>query len=154
MIKFRRNELFINGLNAFENWGVFMDETSLTTLMEPEPLKDPVSNKSTTQDGKQVRKELQPKVDERDITLSVNLCAKNRTQMFANLLAFKKELKKRRIEITTCYEKDVVYRCDYKSCQQYQSYNRGLAKFSLKLNEPNPNNRGKEDIDDYEDTDI
>ena len=150
----RKNELYINGRDAFTTWGVFLNDKSLSALMEPEPLKDPVSNKSTTTDGKQVRRELKPKVDERDITLAVQIFALNRYDLFRKLLSFKTELKKRRCEFRTCYEPDVTYRLDYKSGSQYKSHHRGLATFSLKMNEPNPANRGKEDADGYENTDI
>jgi hypothetical protein len=150
----RTGEVFINDLDAFENWGISFTDKSLSTLMEPEPLKNPVENKSTTRDGKQIRKEAQPKVDERDLTLAVQLYARNRTELFSRLKSFKTELKKRRIVIRTKYEPGVYYRCDYQSCTQYTSFHRGLATFSLKLNEPNPNNRDKEDLDDYDNTDI
>lgn len=150
----RTGEVFINDLDAFGNWGVSFTDKSLSTLMEPEPLKNPVENKSTTMDGKQTRKETQPKVDERDLTLAFQLYAKNRIELFAKLKAFKTELKKRRIVIRTKYEPGVFYRLDYQSCTQYTSFHRGMATFSLKLNEPNPNNRSKKDADDYENTAI
>lgn len=150
----RKNELYINGKDAFTTWGVFLNDKSLSSLLEPEPLKDPVSNKSATMDGKQVRRELTPKVDERDVTLTVQIYAANRYDLFHKLLTFKSELKKRRCEFRTCYEPNVIYRLDYKSCSQYKSHHRGLATFSLKMNEPNPANRGNEDVDDYENTDI
>lgn len=150
----RTGEVFINDLDAFENWGISFTDKSISTLMEPEPLKNPVENKSTTRDGKQIRKDDQPKVDERDLTLAVQLYARNRTELFSRLKSFKTELKKRRIVIRTKYEPGVYYRCDYQSCTQYTSFHRGLATFSLKLNEPNPNNRDKEDLDDYDNTDI
>ena len=150
----RTGEAFINDLDAFENWGISFTDKSISMLMEPEPLKNPVENKSTIRDGKQIRKEDQPKVDERDLTLAVQLYARNRTELFSRLKSFKTELKKRRIVIRTKYEPGVYYRCDYQSCTQYTSFHRGLATFSLKLNEPNPNNRDKEDLDDYDNTDI
>lgn len=150
----RTGEVFINELDAFENWGISFTDKSLSTLMEPEPLKTPVENKSTTRDGKQIRKEDQPKVDERDLTLAVQLYARNRTELFSRLKSFKTELKKRRIVIRTKYEPGVYYRCDYQSCTQYTSFHRGMATFSLKLNEPNPNNRSEKDADDYENTAI
>lgn len=150
----RTGEVFINGLDAFDNWGISFTDKSLSTLMEPEPLKNPVENKSTTMDGKQTRKEAQPKVDERDITLAVQLYAVSRSDLFSKLKAFKTELKKRRIVIRTKYEPGVYYRCDYLSCTQYTSFHRGMATFSLKLNEPNPNNRSEKDTDDYENTAI
>ena len=117
----RAGELFINDMDAFKAWGVCLSDSSLCTLVEPEPLKDAVSNKSTTENGKQVRREQQPKVDERDITLFVQLYATSRDEMFSKLIAFKKELKKRRMNIRTKFEEGVVYRCDYKSCKQFKS---------------------------------
>ena len=150
----RTGELFINDMDAFKAWGVCLSDSSLCNLVEPEPLKDAVSNKSTTENGKQVRRELQPKVDERDLTLFVQLYATSRDEMFSKLIAFKKELKKRRINIRTKFEEGVVYRCDYKSCKQFKSYFKGFATFSLTLNEPNPANRGTEDTDNYEESDL
>ena len=97
----RKGELFINDMDAFGMWGVCLSDSSLCSLVEPEPLKDAVSNKSSTEDGKQIRKETKPKVDERDITLFVQLYATSRDDMFKKLIAFKKELKKRRINIRT-----------------------------------------------------
>lgn len=150
----RKGELFVNDMDAFGMWGVCFSDSSLCTLCEPEPLKDAVSNKSGTEHGKQVCKETEPKVDERDLTLFIQLYATSRDEMFTKLIAFKKELKKRRINIRTKFEPGVTYRCDYKSCKQFKSYFNGFATFSLTLNEPNPNNRGAKDTDGYEDTDI
>ena len=150
----RIGELFINDMDAFGMWGICLSDSSLCTLIEPEPLKDAVSNKATTENGKQVIKEQAPKVDERDMTLFVQLYAQSLDEMMQRLISFKKELKKRRINIRTKFEPDVVYRCDYKNCKQFKSYFKGMATFSLLLNEPNPANRGKEDTDNYEDTDL
>ena len=147
-------EFFINDLDAFGNWGVFLNDKSISTLIEPEPLKTAVEYKSTTINGKQVRKEKEPKVDERDITLAIQIFATSRTELFTKLAAFKTELKKRRCVLRTKYEPDVYYRCDYISCSQYKSFHKGLATFSLKLNEPNPANRGKEDTDKYDETEV
>lgn len=148
----RTGELFINDNDAFERWGICLSDSSLCTLIEPEPLKDAVSNKATTENGKKTRKEQTPKVDERDMTLYVQLYATTRDELFSRLKDFKTELKKRRINIRTKFEDGVVYRCDYKNCKQFKSYFKGFATFSLSLNEPNPANRGTEDIDNYEDT--
>lgn len=150
----RTGEFFINGIDAFGQWGVSINDKSLSTLIEPEPLKNPVENKSTTRDGKIIRKEATPRVDERDITLFIQMYAKDRDDLFTKLAAFKTELKKRRCVMHTKYEPDVYYRCDYKSCTGYRSFHRGMATFSLKLNEPNPANRGKTDTDDYDETEV
>ena len=149
-------EFFINGLDAHGYFGIVVRETTLSTLiLEPEPLKNAVTNKSATEHGKRVRQEKEPKVDEREVTLPIQIKAKDRADLFDKLTKLKAVLKKRRITITTKYEPDVVYRMDYQSCRQTRSIFRGLATFNLYLNEPDPTNRGLKDKEDsYEDTDI
>lgn len=147
-------EFFINGKDAQRTWGVIVRETSLTALIEPEPLKNPVENKTATEHGKRVRSEEEPKADERTVNIAIQIQAKNRADLITKLAAFKTELKKRRIEITTKYEQGVVYRMDYQSCKQIRSLFKTIATFTLQLNEPNPNNRGTEDKDKYENNDI
>lgn len=149
-----KGEFYINGNDAYTQWGVIVRETSITALIEPEPLKNPVENKSATEHGKRVRLEDEPKVDERSVNLFIQIEAKDRTDLIAKLTSLKTELKKRRIEIRTKYEPDVTYRMDYQSCKQTKSLLKRLATFSLQLNEPNPNNRGTEDKDAYENNDI
>lgn len=150
----RTGEVFINGKDAFGNWGVSFNDKSLSTLIEPEPLKDPVEFKSTSINGKRIRKEAAPKVDERDINLAVQIYATSRDDLFTKLASFKAEIKNRRMVINTKYEPGVYYRCDYKGCKQYKSFHKGLATFNLELNEPNPANRGKEDTDEYDATEV
>ncbi len=147
-------EFFINGKDAFTYWGVIVRETSITALIEPEPLKKPVENKSTTEHGKRVRSEQEPKVDERTVNLAIQIKANNRADLITKLASLKTELKKRRVEITTKYEDNVVYRMDYQNCRQTRTLFQRLATFSLQMNEPNPNNRGIVDTDSYESNDI
>ena len=74
-------QLYINGKDAYLTWGIFLDETALSTLMTPAPNKEFISN--------------------------------------------------------------VWYRCIYLSCTQFSQFIREMAKFSLKLNEPDPSDRGE-----------
>ncbi len=147
-------ELFINGQDAYTTWGVIARETSITALIEPEPLKNPVENKSATENGKRVRSEATPKVDERTVNLVIQIKANDRADLIAKLASLKAELKQRRVEITTKYETGVVYRMDYQNCRQTRSLFNRLATFSIQLNEPNPANRGTQDTDAYENNDI
>ncbi len=147
-------EFFINGKDAHRTWGVIVRETSLTALIEPEPLKEPVENKSATEHGKRVLSETTPKVDERTINLFIQIQADDRSDLLAKLTSLKKELKNRRVEISTKYETDVIYRLDYQSSKQTRSLFKKLATFNLTFNEPNPNNRGLEDKDANEDFNI
>lgn len=136
-------ELHINGQDAYITWGISFDQTALSTLMTPSPNKAYIENKSRLEDGKRVIVH-NPKVDERSVTLSFNLTAKNEDEFFARYNGFCEELKKGYMEITTKYQTNVVYRMVYESCTQFSQLIREIAKFSLKLTEPDPTNRGIE----------
>ena len=133
-------ELYINGKDAQVQFGVSMDDMGLTTLMTPAALKEFVENKSRAIHGKQVLVS-NPRVDERDVQLTVYLTASNTADFLSKYAAFVAELQAGTIHITTKYQPSVKYRMVYKSCTQFAQFNGRLGKFSLKLSEPNPNNR-------------
>ena len=81
-----------------------------------------------------------PKVDERDVTLVLNIVAGDREEFLSRYASFMQVLRSGDIVITTRYT-DETYRMKYVSCQQFSSYRGGIGKFTLKLNEPNPMNR-------------
>lgn len=140
-----KNQLFINGQNAYGTWGICMDDTALSTLMTPAPNKEFISNKYRSKDGKHVIKH-NPRLDERDITIGFNLIAKDEEDFLHKYAKFCKEvLAKGELIINTCFQPDVYYRCIYISCTQFSQFIRQMAKFSLKLNEPDPSNRGVTD---------
>ena len=133
-------ELFINGKDAYITWGITMDETSLSDLMTPAPNKALIENKSRLEDGKRVITS-SPKKDERNLTLQINITAPDKDTFFARYDSFCDELDKGILEIKTKYQPNVVYRTIYISCSQFSQFMRGIGKFVLKLNEPNPKNR-------------
>lgn len=146
-------ELYINWVetngvkvwnDAYTTWGISFDQTALSTLMTPPPNKAYIENKSRLRDGKKVLVK-NPKVDERNITLTFNLTAKSEEEFFSKYNSFCDELKKGNIEIKTRYQDNVVYRLVYESCTQFSQLIREIAKFSLRLTEPDPTNRGVED---------
>lgn len=129
-------------------WGVFFAENSLTALMTPAPLKSYITNKSALINGIQVLTDSgnKPKVDERDVQLIFGLKAKNLAQFMTRYRSFCNELKKGGIELTVhisdnnTYLKETYY-LTYVSCSQFSTFNGRLARFVLKLTEPNPENR-------------
>ena len=137
-----RGELFINGKDAYTEWGISMDTSSLSALMTPSANKDLPENKSRLEHGKRVIiDDSVVKVDERQLTLTINLTAKNEVEFFTRYNSFCKELATGRLNIRTKYQPDVMYRTIYKSCNQFTQFMRGIAHFSLKLDEPNPTDR-------------
>lgn len=128
-----------------QRWGVTFTETSVTALMTPAPKKKYITNKSALSDGKQVQPTT-PKTDERDVQLTFSLRATSLARFIMQYREFVNELKKGNIDLTThIWEGDTwfkeTYHLKYVSCNQYAEYNGRLAKFVIKFNEPNPENR-------------
>ena len=103
-------------------------------------MKTLVENKSRLTAGKSVICE-NPQTDERQLSLSFNLTAKDEEQFFDRYLGFCDELKKGMLNIKTRYQPSVTYKVVYLSCSQFTQFMRNMASFSLKLNEPNPTDR-------------
>lgn len=133
-------ELYINGKDAYTEWGISMDDTSLSALMTPASNKEFIENKSRLEHGKRVTTS-NPKVDERTLTLQINLTASDKSQFFARYENFCKVLDTGILEIWTQYQPLIIYRTTYQSCQQFSEFMQGIGKYVLKLNEPNPKNR-------------
>ena len=136
-----KGELYINGQDAWTTWGIGMDSGSLGTLMAPPSLKDFVSNESRLEDGRQYIV-TNARVKERELTLRLSLYAPTARLFFDRYVSFCKDVLETGImNINTKYQQGVVYHCIYQSCSQYTQYRGKVAKFALKLIEPNPFDR-------------
>ena len=133
-------ELFINSKDAYTTWGISMDDTSLSSLMAPPPLKEFIEDTSRLEHGKRVDTS-NPKMDERNITLQINLTARDKDEFFSRYTSFCEELATGVLEIRTKYQPTVLYRTTYLSCSQFSQFIQGIGKFTLKLNEPDPSRR-------------
>lgn len=133
-------DFYINGKDTYTTWGISMDTSSLSSLMTPPPMKEFIENKSRLEHGKRVIASNQ-KVDERSLTLTFNLTAKSEEQFFARYNSFCEELATGVLHIKSKYQPNVVYKTIYVSCNQFTQFMRGIAKFSLRLVEPNPKDR-------------
>lgn len=132
-----KGQLFINGKDAYEEWGVSLSDTALSALMTPPPNKSLPENKSRALNGKSFV-EIPRKIDERNVVLIINLTANNEQEFFRRYNSFCNELAKGKLEINTSFNPDKTYYMEYLSCSQFTQFMRGIANFSLKLNEPNP----------------
>ncbi len=142
------DEVYINGKDAYAEWGITFDSSSLSSLMTPPPMKTPPENNSRLHHGKIVDYS-NPKVDTNSITLTFNLSASTETEFFRRYHSFCEELKTGKLVIINRHIED-VYRMKYVSCTQFTEFMYGIAQFSLRLEEPNPMNRGNNDINDIE----
>lgn len=135
-----KGQLKINGKDAYETWGISMDDTSLSALMTPPPAKSYITNDDRIRHGKEYIHEA-VFIDSRDITLQLNLTAKDETQFFARYASFCELLAKGILNIETSFQPGVVYHCLYQSCSQFSQFMRGIGKFVLRITEMDPNNR-------------
>ena len=126
--------------DAYTTWGVSLDGTGLSALMAPAELKDYVKNESALEDGSRVVT-VTPKLRERELALGINLSASSQAQFLTRYAAFLSVLQSGPLKIKTSFQTGVVYNCLYVSCTSFAEYRLGLAKFILKLLEPNPANR-------------
>ena len=135
-----KGELFINGKDAYTEWGMSMESSALSALMTPSANKELIENKSRLEHGKRVVNST-PRVDERDLNLQFHITAKSKSDFLDKYARLCTLLESGSIEIMTSYQSNVLYRMNYISCSQFSEYRLGMAKFTLKLNEPNPKNR-------------
>lgn len=133
-------QLFINDKDAFTTWGVSLSDTALSALLTPPPNKPVPENKSRALSGKTLVN-VPRKVDERDLVLIINLIARTERQFFERYNSFCAELAKGKLDIRTGFTGTKVFHLEYISCSQFTQFMRGIAQFSLKLNEPDPTNR-------------
>ncbi len=136
-----RGELFINGQDAWATWGIMLDDTSLSALMTPPAVKDFPKNSSRLESGSRYIT-LNPKLKEREVTLSLQFVADSKAAFLANYNAFcNNVLATGKVRISTKYQSGVTYFFIYNSCTQYRQFMFKVAKFSLRLTEYDPSNR-------------
>lgn len=135
-------DLLINNKDAYAIWGVRMGEGFLDTIGAPSPMKEFIENKSRLEHGKRVIVN-DPKLDERDITLSFTIEGSSLSDYQEKKKAFFEELYKGAVDIQVPANSIDVYHLIYlgKSITYAQSLDRTFGKISSKFSEPNPSLR-------------
>lgn len=136
-------DVTINNADAFERYGINLEDGALSTLMTPAPMKEFIESKSRLAHGKKTIVKT-PKYDSREIILPFHLIAKSKAEFFQKYQLFCDEvLSKGKLELKTKYQPNVVYRLVYVSCTQFRQFIREMAVFSLKVEEPDPTDRSE-----------
>ena len=136
------SDLLINTQDAYTPWGVSMGEGFLDVLGASSPMKEFIENKSRLEHGKRVIIN-DPKIDEREITLSFTIEGNSQSDYQAKKKAFFEELYKGVVDIQVPANSNEIYHLIYlgKSVAYAQSLDQTFGKISAKFNEPNPANR-------------
>lgn len=149
-----KGQLIINKQDAYTTWGITMDSSALSTLMTPAGNKSYIENDSRLENGKTLLTSYTKtnedgsteevnmvKKDARDVTIAFNLTAPSEEKFLQRYYSFCEELDKGDLDISTSFLPNVVFHMKYVSCTQFSEFMLGMAKFSLKMTEPNPKNR-------------
>lgn len=137
-------EMTINGVDA-TIYGLVLDESALAVLMTPAGHKEDVSNDSRIEHGVRVlRKSELARQDKRNLSLKIGIVAQSTSDFYTKYEKFCNDvLATGEVDIKTAYQPSVIYRCRYRSCETLTYYNGKVGKFTLKLVEPDPTDRGE-----------
>ena len=137
-----KGEVFINDIDCFEEYGIFFEESALSSLIIPSSTKESPEDESPLLDGKIVDSS-NPKLESRSISITMNMTAESLEDFFENLESFcENVLYKKSFNIRVKYFPTKRFRFLYESCSQFREYSlTGAAKFVLRLTEPNPRDR-------------
>lgn len=134
--------LEINGKDARASWGVIPNTKLMAALLAPAQAKDAIQSESRLEHGtRTIIPDGSVKLAKRDITLEVGMTAPDLPTFVSRYQEFIEELTSGWLNIQTSLIPGVIFKCRYVSCTQFTNYNGRLAKFILKLEEPNPKNR-------------
>ena len=131
-------------VDAYTTWGLSLTNGSLAALMTPPPIKELIESTYRKKAGKIVILKDAVYAD-RDVNLQFNITASSKTAFLDKYKSFCTVLATGRVEMYTSLMPGVYFRFIYVSCTQFSEFMGRLAKFSLKLNEPDPTNRGSSD---------
>ena len=135
-------ELYINGNDAWTEWGVNMGEGFIDAVDSFAPMKDYIENDSRLEHGKRILLS-SPKVDSRELTLQFTIMGEDEADFRAKRKAFEAELQKGIVDINVPVLGEVTYHLVYlgKSVSYALNIARTFCAISAKFEEPNPMNR-------------
>lgn len=133
-------ELEINLYDAYTKWGLSLEDGALDALMTIPPAKEYITNESRLENGTRISSP-SPNVGQRDITIEVHMRASSTSDFLTHLDDFMSVLRQGQVNIRTRRQRTTCYKCKYVSCPQFNQIDRRIAKFTLKLVEPNPTDR-------------
>lgn len=135
-------EITINSIDVRKEFGVVFGTDLTDALLMPPAVKDPIQSNSRLEDGvRTIIPTGSVRVTSRQITLEIGITAPDRATFLTRHEGFMALLTSGWLNIQTIHIPGKTFRCRYVSCSQFTNFNKRIAKYILKLEEPNPNNR-------------
>lgn len=128
-------QLYINDKDAWETWGVFLEEGSERALLLAANNKEFVSNKNRSEHGKRVIVD-NPRLEERDVQLVFCFLTESEDDFLEKYDAFVAELNRGWVQMRVIKVKK-VYNFTTTNFQDLGYYGQ-MGKLSVRFNEPNP----------------
>ena len=136
-----QGDLYINGIDAYDEWGMGLEDGGVSVLLTPPGNKSYLKNTSRLEHGSRMMTN-NAKMEERELTLSIHFSAKSRNEFFVKYASFADVLKTGVLDIELPrIQPGVTYHCVYISCSQFRQLIQGIALYTLRLIEPDPSNR-------------
>lgn len=133
-------ELKINGVDAYNAYHLSLTDGGKAILMTPAPNKARARNSSRLRHGVEIADTLERK-DSREISLPMHISASTSAEGLAYYQAFCSVLDSGTVDIMYRKLPDLEYHCKYLSCANFVEFRNQMMFFTLKLEEPNPNDR-------------
>ena len=134
-----KGQAYINEKDMFTTWGATLAKGAYEALLKPAPNKELIQNKSRLSPGKIVNMDI-CKTDERDVTLSIWIHGESQKDYLTKYKSFLDEITSGEILLKIPIL-DMTFKLTYSNCSSYGDYGLTKGKLTLKLNEPNPQNR-------------
>lgn len=137
-------DLFINGKDAWNTWGVRMGDGFLDAIDSFNEMKDYIEDESRLEHGKRLITE-NVRVSSREITLQFTIEGSSENDYRIKKKSFQEELEKGNVNIKVPILGNEIYRLVFlgKSISYGLSPDRCFGKVSSKFCEPNPTNRNE-----------
>lgn len=135
-----KGQLKINGVDAFTTYGMSISDGGVSALLTPAANKGYITNKSRLEHGTRYINN-NPKVEERSVSVPFHITAKTKEQFFTRYDALCTVFAAGNLTIWTSFAPSKYFHMVYDGCTQFGEYQQQMAKFVLKLIEPDPTNR-------------
>lgn len=135
-------EIKINSVDVRKEYGVVFSPGLTDALLAPPAAKPPIQSESRLEDGKRtIIPAGSVRLASREITVEMGITAPDRPTFLKRHEDFMSALTAGWLNIQTSLIPGKTFRCRYVSCTQFTNYDSRIAKYILKLEEPNPANR-------------
>lgn len=126
-------------VDAFERYGVFLEDKAVAALMSPPPHKTPANNSAAGSHGVAYGGSTIGKKNEKQFDFNIDLVAESSASYLTRYASFCHEvLDCGYLQLVTSWEPAKVYHLLYRSCEPITQFLSGLGKFTLAVTEPHP----------------